>query len=278
MEVDFCQEQRWWDAKASREETDLADERVNRLLRWRVIERHLQGVKTILDVGGGTGIFSISLAQKGFEVTHLDFSPKMIEIAKANARGVANLEFRLANATELNMFTDASFDLVLNMDGAISFCGSAAEKAISETCRVTKRAVIVSVSNRAWMAPVWLTESIDRTATITPAVSEMLRNGFWHWDQFPENAQLVEGYFGTLKAFLPDELRMLLEKNGMVAVELHAVGSLANLSAKALEKLSKDEALFNQFLDLCEEYDRICPTGPGTRQRAGLLAVARRTA
>ena len=38
-----------------------------------------------------------------------------------------------------------------------------------------------------------------------------------------------------------------------------------------------DEVLFEQFLDLCERFDReILPDGPGTRQRAGLIAVAER--
>ena len=53
--VDFERERAWWDAKASSEETDRADEAINRALRWREITRRLDGVRTVLDVGGGTG-------------------------------------------------------------------------------------------------------------------------------------------------------------------------------------------------------------------------------
>ena len=35
IDVDFNQEETWWNKKASSEETDLEDERINRLLRWR---------------------------------------------------------------------------------------------------------------------------------------------------------------------------------------------------------------------------------------------------
>jgi hypothetical protein len=43
-------EQSWWDAKAAKEDIDLADEAINRALRWREIDRH----HTILPDGTGT--------------------------------------------------------------------------------------------------------------------------------------------------------------------------------------------------------------------------------
>jgi ubiquinone/menaquinone biosynthesis C-methylase UbiE len=277
-EVNFDQERLWWDGKVSKEEADFADERINRLLRWRIIERHLKGVETILEVGGGTGVFSIPLAKKGYRVVHVDFSAKMIAAAREKGSGTANLQFQLANASDLHMFDDRSFDLVLNMDGAISFCGSAAEKAIAECCRITKMTTIISVSNRAWMIPVWLAESIQVTGGIMPAVYEMFHYGFWHKEQFAENARLIQDYFPTLRAFLPNELKALLEANEMKSIEIRPLGTLANLSEKVLEQIYSNDELLKLFLGLCDEYDTdIDPNGPGTRQRAGLLAVAYRT-
>jgi hypothetical protein len=38
-----------------------------------------------------------------------------------------------------------------------------------------------------------------------------------------------------------------------------------------------DNALLDEFLNLCERFDQeILPDGPGTKQRAGLIAVAER--
>jgi ubiquinone/menaquinone biosynthesis C-methylase UbiE len=279
-DVDLDREQLWWDAKAQQEELDRADERVNRALRWREIERHLEGVKTILDVGGATGAFSLPLARRGFTVTHLDFSPAMLEIARQKAQGLKGIDFVEGNATDLSPFADRSFDLVLNMDGAISFCGSMAVQAIKESCRVSKQKLIITVSHRAQMVAVWVASSLKAAGRFLPAVDAMVQLGVWAQEQFPENPMLTQGlmenYLGALKAFLPGELEAILETAGMKVLRCGGIGSLASLCGQeTLECILKDESLLQGFLDLCERFDHeILPDGPGTRQRAGLLAVA----
>ncbi len=280
--IDFDRERQWWDTKALGEEIDRADEAINRALRWREIEKHLAGVETILDVGGATGVFSVPLARRGFRVTHLDFSPAMLEIARRRAYRLKGIDFVEGNAADLSRFADRSFDLVLNMDGAISFCGSLAAQAIRESCRVCRRTLLVTVSHRAQMAAVWISSSLKAVGNFLPAVDAMVNQGEWHQEQFPGNAALTRGltqaYVGALKAFLPGELRSVLEQAGMRVVRCGGIGSLAGLCERdALAYILKDESLLQSFLDLCERFDReILPDGPGTRQRAGLLAVAER--
>jgi len=279
-ETDFDRERKWWDAKAPKEERDSADESVNRALRWREIERHLEGVETILDIGGGTGAFSIPLAKRGFHVTHLDLSPEMLAIAREKARGVTNMEFLEGNASDLRRFSDRSFDLVLNMDGAISFSGAQALKTIQETCRVTKKKVIMTVSHQAQMAAAWVSWSLSKTGQLAPAVNAMFDHGEWHQEQFPGNKVLADGltqnYLGSFKAFSPNELRGILEDTGMQILRCGGLGSLAGLcDPEDLLTVMHDGVLPESFLSLCERFDReILPEGPGTRQRAGLIAVA----
>lgn len=277
--VDFARERAWWDAKAPEETRDLGDEPINRALRWREIERHLTGVQNILAAGAGTGVFSIPLAQRGFSVTHVDFSPSMLDIARERAGPLETLTFMEANAVDLSRFPDRSFDLALNMDGAISFCGSEAERALGEVCRVTRRTLIVAVSNRVAQIPIWVAASVQVAGELLPAVHAMVGRGEWHQDQFSGNPQLSEGmtqdYMGAFKAFLPDELHEILESLRMHVVRCRALGTLANLCGQqSVERILDDEALLEDFLDLCERFDtEILPRGPGTRQRAGLIAV-----
>ena len=281
MRVDFAREKRWWIDKAADEEQDLGDEQTNRALRWREIERRLGGVQSILEVGGSTGVFSIPLAQRGFAVTHLDFSPTALDIARQRAEGLQTIEFVDGNAADLP-FGDRSFDLVLNMDGAISFCGSEAERAVREACRVARGTVILTVSHRASLARGWVDVSVKCLGRLCPAVYEMLGSGFWHRDQFPENRVLAKGcpqdYVGTIKAFLPEELGAIVGDCGMEVVRLGGLGSLAHLCyGETLARVMGDSRLFEEFVSLAERYDlEVSPQGPGSYRRAGLIAVGER--
>jgi hypothetical protein len=171
---------------------------------------------------------------------------------------------------------------VLNMDGAVSFSGSKATRAIQETCRVARAKVILTVSHRAQMAAAWVSGSLLKTGQLGPAVHAMIERGEWHQNQFPGSEALTEGltqnYLGALQAFLPGELISILENEGMRILHCSGLGSLAGLcAAEALARVLKDDTLLESFLTICELFDReILPCGPGTRQRAGLIAVARR--
>ena len=67
----------------------------------------------ILDVGCGTGRHSIELAKRGFKVTGLDLSEKMLEVAKTNG---GDLEIDWVNKDARDFALDTMFD------GAICLC------------------------------------------------------------------------------------------------------------------------------------------------------------
>jgi len=273
----------WWDRISAVEEVDYDDEYVNRQLRWREIIRNLEGVKTILDVGGATGAFSIPLAKVGFKVTHVDISDKMLEVAKKKAEqlGINNITFIKGDASNLKMFKDGEFDLVLNQDGPISFSGVNASKVIKESCRIAAKKLIVSVSNKACMTATWLNYSMETLKDISPSVVEMMNNGMWEMDKYKDGEELCS--IGELKAFSCDELKEELENNRMKVNSVRSIGSLtqmylihlyrqhtANEVKKIMGKLSKK----HEFIELCERYDKeVMPNGPGSFRRAGIMAV-----
>jgi hypothetical protein len=91
---------------------------------------------------------------------------------------------------------------------------------------------------------------------------------------------MTQNYLGALKAFLPGELAAILDNAGMQILRCGGLGSLAGLcSQETLVSVSNDQGLLESFLSLCERFDaEILPSGPGTRHRAGLIAVASRPA
>ncbi|WP_394850525.1 class I SAM-dependent methyltransferase [Pendulispora brunnea] len=253
--IDFDAIRREWDEHAAGEEEWTKSPSVNRSLRWREIDRctdPARGVRTILDVGGATGAFSIPLARRGFEVTHVDISPAMLDIARGKVeaspiRGSGSIRFIEGNAADLSAFADRSFDVVLNMDGPLSGSGPEADRVLRESCRVTRRTLIVSAAHKAWVA------------------TSRRRDG-----------KSRDG----IRAFTASELRRFIENNGLHVERASGMGSLAHLCGNAyVQELvaSGDSGAFEAFVDECEHFDRhISPDGPGSNDDTGLFAIARR--
>ncbi len=271
----------FWDEIAWEEEIDYDDEKINRLLRWKAIMNNLDGVETILDVGGATGVFSIPLAKMGYKVTHFDFSPEMISYAKSKAEGVENLRFAMGDATNLCMFKDLEFDLVLCFDGAISFAGREAETVIDNCCRVGKK-VMMTVSSKACMGVTWLNYSMNTCGKIHPSVMEMMKTGYFHKSDYND----VESMTGimNMKAYDVKELSETLQKKNMRVIECRSIGSLTHLYLLHLYRqhnrvevhdIINEISMDHEFLELCDYYDKnVMSNGMGSFRRAGIFAYA----
>jgi SAM-dependent methyltransferase len=84
-------------------------ERLARLEVDRVVTTSLEGllVRTVLDIGTGSGIFAEAFAGRGFVVTGVDVQEAMLEAARAHVPGA---RFERAASEDLP-FADGSFDL-----------------------------------------------------------------------------------------------------------------------------------------------------------------------
>ncbi len=71
-----------------------------------------------LDLGCGTDTNAIYLAQHGFDVTAIDFSPKAIDLAREKAQQVnVKIDFRVGDVTRLDNLHEPHepFDLILDI-------------------------------------------------------------------------------------------------------------------------------------------------------------------
>jgi SAM-dependent methyltransferase len=74
-----------------------------------------RGVKTVLDLGCGSGRHSAYLAENGFDVSGFDASPEGIEIAKRNLEAKKiEAEFKVGDIYEKLPYQDASFDAIVS--------------------------------------------------------------------------------------------------------------------------------------------------------------------
>lgn len=273
--------EKFWDEMSKTEEVDYDDEMINRLLRLKAIQSHLSGVHKILDVGAATGAYSIPLAKLGFDVVHLDLSDEMIKAAKDKAIGLTNIQFFKHDACCLDVFENNEFDLVLCFDGAISFSGSKAEDVIAEICRVGKK-VMLSVSSKSCMTVTWLNYSLSKLHYIHPSVKDIMETGRFNKENYDNAEELTS--IAELKAYDIDELRDVLNKNGMNVLECRSIGSLTHLyllhlyrqnSAQEVHKKINEISMDKKFLEICDYYDKyVMPNGMGSFRRAGIFAIA----
>lgn len=107
--------------------------------RWqKEIEKYLpEGKLKILDVGCGSGFFTILLAKMGYEVTGIDLTPDMVQCARELAEEEkTECSFQVMDAEKLD-FSDESFDVVISRN--LTWTLPHAEEAYGEWLRVLKK-------------------------------------------------------------------------------------------------------------------------------------------
>ena len=76
-------------------------------------------VKKILDLACGTGHHSIFFAKSGYEVTGVDLSEKMLQIARQNAKGVSGVRFIKAGFLDFYPKLKDKFDAVICLGNSL---------------------------------------------------------------------------------------------------------------------------------------------------------------
>ncbi len=106
-------------------------------LRWqrrvKMLTTHLKSSDKVLEIGCGTGYFTKEIAKTNAQVTAIDISPELLNIARQEITE-PNVSFLLDNAYDLS-FKDESFDSIV---GSSVLHHLEIGKAISEMLRVLK--------------------------------------------------------------------------------------------------------------------------------------------
>ena len=122
---------------------------VEYLTTMRYIKECLEGISdpSILEIGAGTGRYSVTLAKQGFQVTAVELIKHNLEILRSKLDGTEPIITTQGNALELSLFSDNSFDLTMLL-GPMYHLYTKEDKlrALSEAVRVTKSGGRILVS------------------------------------------------------------------------------------------------------------------------------------
>lgn len=103
------------------------------------IHRFLKDADRVLEIGAGTGRYSLALAREGVQVSAVELVKSNLDILKKNAAGLSNIEAVQADALDLSRFRDDSFDMTLLFGPMYHLYEDADQrKAIDEAIRVTR--------------------------------------------------------------------------------------------------------------------------------------------
>ncbi|MBQ0165920.1 MAG: methyltransferase domain-containing protein [Treponema sp.] len=104
------------------------------------IHRYLKPGASVLEVGAGTGRYSVALAREGYDVKAVELVPSNIEVMKKNIGYLKNIEPMQGDALDLSRFQDDTFDVTLVLGPMYHLYEKADwDRCIEEAVRVTKK-------------------------------------------------------------------------------------------------------------------------------------------
>lgn len=116
------------------EEGRLGRHRAEFVATTYLLSKWIEPQSRILDVGAGTGAYSLHLASRGHDVTAVDIVPKHVRSIQSKAEQAGNLKLSvlLGDARDLAQFRNAQFDVVLCMGPIYHLDGEDVHRAIGE--------------------------------------------------------------------------------------------------------------------------------------------------
>ena len=191
----------------------------------------------VLDLGCGTGNHAIILSKRGFQVTGVDQSASMVEIAskKAKAQNVTNVEFLHSDIANFRSNTD--YDGAVMMFAVLSYLTE--NKVLIESLKNVRRhlkkgAIFVC---DFWYGPSVLTlRPTDRVKTFNHENEKVIRSVSTKLDTFKQTADVNINVLSikngadlkessevhTMRYFFPQELELIFDLAGF---DLKKIGS-----------------------------------------------------
>ena len=117
------------------------------LTTTKYIEKYLKPNSKILEVGAGTGRYSLYYANKGYDVSAIEYIDHNVDVLKSKIKEGMKIVAEQGDAVDLSRFEDNTFDITLVLGPLYHlFEDSDINKAIEEAIRVTKKDGVVAIA------------------------------------------------------------------------------------------------------------------------------------
>ena len=214
------------------------------LVTKEYIDKYLKENDKILEVGAGTGRYTIHYAKEGYDITAIEYVKHNLDILKSKITDNMNIRAEQGDAVDLSRFEDNTFDMTLVLGPLYHlYDDEDINKAISEAIRVTKKdgiIMIAYITNDGVFAE-W---GVDHLLTGYP-------------NDFNKDFRLIRYPEGIFAPFYISEFKEIMSKYNVTLLNNIAVDGIANIISDKLNNLSEEEfkVWVKYQLSICERED-----------------------
>lgn len=221
--------------------------KVEFLTTCKYIDKCIKPDSKFVEIGAGTGRYSLFYADKGYDVTAIEYVQHNLDILKSNIKPNMNIRAEQGDAVDLSRFADDTFDVTVVLGPLYHlYDKSDVDKAISEAIRVTKKDGYVMFA--------YLTSD---SIMIDWAIRDHhLIDGYPN--DFDENFKMINYEEGIFSAYYVKEFMDIMNKyNNVDYVSNVATDGMTRHIKEFVDQLDNKE--FEQYmkyhLSTCERYD-----------------------
>ena len=228
-----------------REHTRLERHQLEYELTWRYLDQYLPPQGSILEIGAATGRYTLELAKRGYTVTAVDMSAKLLE---ENKRSIVeaglekHVQFVEADARNLNKVTKHDSDAILLMGPLYHLVEETDRQAVLRQAieRLRTGGIIFSAFISRFGIMGDLLKNVPEWIEDQDEVRSILEHGK-DPDHYPEGG--FRGYFAQVSEIIP-----LHERMGYETITLAGIEPAISADDESYNKLEGKQR--QQWLDL----------------------------
>lgn len=223
---------------------------VEYLTSMRYIEKYLRPGMRILEIGAGTGAYSLALARQGYQVDAVELIEHNLDLFRQKLEADLKLRLYQANALDLSIFPDEQFDLVLSLGPMYHLYSQADQlRALSEALRITKTKSLLFVAYCIADA------SILTHGFVRGQIFELFEKGLLDRQNYQAYSTPAE----VFQLYRKEQIDELMSHFATERLHYVATDLLSHVLRDSIDSMSDE--LFNEYLayhfSVCERPDMV---------------------